>query len=277
MLEFYAAIRLSGRSAHPAVIPNRHSSLSWSEGLQLGGRRLGKASPWRSSLNELSGEVTFTPGENKKGGAKKMERSVVSISRTLGAGGEEIGRLCSKELGYAYTDDDVIVHAAERAGVSPETIGQVEHSQSLLARILDSAGSGPVLGPVYHSADPAFWSNAPALYQDLIERVIRETARNGRVVIVAHGASIPLAGMPGLLRVLITASPKVRGERIRGADLDEQKAQETIEASDKERARFFRRFYNLEQELPTQYDLVVNTDDFSVDEAAKLIVSAAKG
>ncbi len=205
-----------------------------------------------------------------------MERSVVSISRTLGAGGEEIGRPCSKELGYSYMDDDVIVQAAERAGVSPETIGEVEHSQSLLARILDSAGSGPVSGPIYHSADPTFWSNAPALYQDLIVRVIRETARNGRIVIVAHGASIPLAGMPGLLRVLITASPKVRGERIRGADLDEQKAQETIEASDKERARFLRRFYNLERELPTHYDLVVNTDDLSVDEAAKLIANAAK-
>jgi len=33
-----------------------------------------------------------------------MESTVVSISRTLAAGGEEIGRLVARELDYRYVD-----------------------------------------------------------------------------------------------------------------------------------------------------------------------------
>ena len=172
----------------------------------------------------------------------------------------------------------IIVRAAERAGVSPETVEEIEHSQSLLAQILGTMGTGSDRGPLFGPAAPNFWSDAPVLYRDWIERVIRSTARRGQVVIVAHGSSIPLAGMGGLLRVLITASTTVRVERLtETADLDEQRAQKAIEDSDRERGRFFRRFYNIEQELPTHYDIVVNTDMLTMEEAAKLIISAAKG
>ena len=206
-----------------------------------------------------------------------MERSVVSISRTLGSGGEEIGRLISQELGFSYVDDEIIVHAAERAGVSPDTVEEIEHSQSRLAQILGGMGTDSG-GGLLSSAPPNFWSDSPVIYRDWIERVIRNTARKGQVVIVAHGSSIPLAGMSGLLRVLVTASPTVRAERLtRTADQDELGAQKAIEDSDRERGRFFRRFYNIEQELPTHYDIVVSTDVLTVEEAAKFIISAAQG
>ncbi len=206
-----------------------------------------------------------------------MERSVVSISRTLGSGGEEIGRLISQELGYSYVDDEIIVNAAEKAGVSPETVEELEHSQSRLAQILGAMDTEPYRG-LLSSAPPNFWSDSPVIYRDWIERVIRNTARRGQVVIVAHGSSIPLAGMSGLLRVLVTASLDTRVERLTGTDdHDEQQAQKAIEDSDRERARFFRRFYNLEEELPTHYDIVVNTDVLTVEEAAKVVISVAKG
>ena len=161
-----------------------------------------------------------------------MELSVVCISRTLGSGGEEIGRLISQELGFNYVDDEIIVHAAEMAGVSPDTVEEIEHSQSLLAQILNTMGSGSNLAPQL-SNDPTFWSNSPVIYRDWIERVIRNTARRGQVVIVAHGSSIPLAGMSGLLRVLVTASLDTRVERLTGTDdHDEQQAQKAIEDSD---------------------------------------------
>jgi cytidylate kinase len=43
------------------------------------------------------------------------------------------------------------------------------------------------------------------------------------------------------------------------------------------RRDFLRRFYDIEDELPTHYDLVVNTDVLSVEEAARLVVQAASG
>ena len=95
---------------------------------------------------------------------------------------------------------------------------------------------------------------------------------------VAHGASIPLAGMSGLLRVLVTASATVRAERLMGvSNQGEREVKKAIQDSDRERQNFFRSFYNLRQELPTHYDLVVNTDRLDLPGAARLIVTAAKG
>ena len=45
--------------------------------------------------------------------------------------------------------------------------------------------------------------------------------------------------------------------------------------SDAGRRDYLRRFYNVDNELPTHYDLVVNTDALSVEQAAELISRAA--
>ncbi len=203
-----------------------------------------------------------------------MEISVVSISRTLGAGGEEVGRLVADELGFRYVDDEVVVRASAQAGVSPATIAQTEHSQSLSERIREAISGGHTQfegAQISLSADREH-------YQGLIQWVVQDMAREGQVVFVAHGTSITLANMSGNLRVLITGSPEVRSERLMGVDsLNQRQARKAIQDSDRERRNFFRRFTNLRQELPTHYDLVVNTDRLAVPEAAKMVLLAAKG
>ncbi len=206
-----------------------------------------------------------------------MSCRVICISRSLGAGGEEVGRMGAKELGFRYADEEIIIKAAEKAGVSPETVAQAEHTPSLIARILESMARTP--------PTPEGWSGAAILpsnttldYGSLIEKVVRETANEGDVVIVAHGASITLGDLRGVLRVLVTASPAVRAERlVREAKLDEQAARKAIDESDHQRREYLRRFHNVQRELPTHYDLVINTDVLTVTLATRLIVSAAKG
>ena len=75
---------------------------------------------------------------------------------------------------------------------------------------------------------------------------------------------------------LVTASSKTRAERL-AADKgsNERQATREIQHSDKERKSFFKRFYNLDEELSTHYDLVVNTDVLSPEGAAKVIAHAA--
>ena len=205
-----------------------------------------------------------------------MESTVVSISRTLAAGGEEIGRLVARELDFRYVDDEIITRASEYAGVSPENVARVEQSQSLIARIIEAMGTGAIEGIVIPLPDAPIVPES-RLYQNLIQRVIRETAEAGKVVFVAHGTSVPLANTSGVLRVFVTASPEVRAERLMAlTDVGERQAKKAIQDSDRERQKFFRRFYNLRQELLTQYDLVVNTDRFTVPEAVRLIVAASK-
>ena len=204
-----------------------------------------------------------------------MGNKAVSISRTLGAHGEEVGRLVATELGFRYVDNEIINKAAERAGVSPEAVASNEKTQPLLTRILDAIAKAPV-EPEMMVAQATHPVNLTSAYEDLIEQVIVETAQQGDVVILAHGASIPLAKVASVLRVLVTASEATRAERV-AADqgLDQKAAAKACEESDKERERYFERIYELNRELPTHYDLVVNTDALTAEQAAHIISGAA--
>lgn len=207
-----------------------------------------------------------------------MAFHVVTIARTLGAGGEDVGRAVAAEMGFAYADDEIISAAAERAGVSAAAIAKVEQRPGLIARILDSMGSVPIDPSVYYGhalAMPAL--DAPVGYDELIRDVIVGTATRGKVVIVAHGSGICLAGSPGVLRVLVTASPDARASRVAsatGADTD--RAKKAVADSDSQRQDFLKRFYSVKQELSTNYDLVLNTDVLAAADAAKVVVAAAR-
>ncbi len=201
-----------------------------------------------------------------------MAYSIITIARTLGAGGEGLGRLLAGELGMRYVDGEIIEAAAARAGITPPEMARAEGRKGLVQRILDGfalAGGG--------SDAPS----TPALsgakgYEQLIVDVIRETAAAGNAVIVAHGAAIPLADVKGTLRVLVTAPYKVRVARLATNGLGDVAARRNVDESDASRADFLDRFYDLESEEPTHYDLVVNTERLTVDEAARAILSMAR-
>ena len=134
-----------------------------------------------------------------------MPSRVVCISRTLGAGGEEVGYAVASSLGFRYIDEEIVVRAATQADVEP--------------------------------------------------------------AIVAHAAAQALGPRAGVLRVLVTASPQTRERRVAAARrLSERDAANVIERSDGERRDYFRRFHNVDDEQPTDYDLVINTDLLSVEQ-----------
>jgi cytidylate kinase len=111
----------------------------------------------------------------------------------------------------------------------------------------------------------------------VIVEAIREVAERGRVVIVSHAASIPLAGRRDVLRVLVTASEETRAQRAARDGLSSPAdSARFVRDNDAGRADYFQRFYGIERELPTHYDLVINTDALTAEEAADVIVAAAR-
>ena len=205
-----------------------------------------------------------------------MDCRVICVSRSLGARGEEVARLVADSLAFRYVDDEIVSRAAEVAGVSPETVEKAERTPPLVVRILEAMAAAPPAEPSGAAVLP-FLTQTSRGYQEVLERVIRETAQASNVVIVAHGASIPLTGMPALLRVFVTASPETRARRIaQERSLDERAARKEVGDSDGQRREFLRRFYEVSRESPTHYDLVVNTDVLSPGQAASVVVAAAR-
>lgn len=204
-----------------------------------------------------------------------MNNSVISISRAMSAGGDDVARDVAEKMGFRFIDDEIIEVAAQKAGVSPSTIADVERTPSLIDRILKHLGNNPI--EAGHGAYVPVVLDASESYEDLIAQVIRETAQAGKAVILAHGASIALRDVPGVFRALITGSPEVRTERYaRESGLNSSDARKEIEKSDKARREFLQRLYNVQHELPSHYDLVVNTDRISPTAAGDLIATAAR-
>jgi hypothetical protein len=203
---------------------------------------------------------------------------IVTIARTLGAGGEDVGQAVAEQLGFRYADDEIIAAAAERAGVDKSAVERAERRPSLVARILDSMATLPVEPSLYYGHALSVPSGeAPVGYDELIRDVILGTATLGNVVIVAHGAGICLANMSGVLRVLVTASAELRASRVaKASSVDIERARKAVAQSDRDRQDFLRRFYNVREELSTHYDVTVSTDALSAGEAAQLVTGAAR-
>ncbi len=191
-----------------------------------------------------------------------MPAAVVCISHLTGAHGSEVGEAVASRLGYVCVDEEIVARAAEKAGVEAADVADAERRRSFLERLreeLPDLGAPP---PAEH-------------HRELIREAIHETADAGNVVIVAHAASIALAGREGILRVLVTASANTRELRLADGLVDEE-TEAAVRDSDAARADYLDRFYGVEPELPTHYDIVVNTDVLTVEQAAAAIALLAE-
>jgi cytidylate kinase len=204
-----------------------------------------------------------------------LQRRTICISHATGAGGATVGRAVAEQLGFRYVDDEVISEAAEWAELDPAFVADAERRKPFIARLLGSAAEKGSAAPRLTSADSARALPTDADVRRLITAAVTSVAREGSVVIVAHAASFAVAGAE-VLRVLVTASPETRVRRI-AADrgTDEEKAERQLKAEDAGRADYLRRFYGIEQELPTHFDLVVNMDTLTPTDAADIIIAAS--
>lgn len=204
---------------------------------------------------------------------------VVCISHSTGAGGEEVGRLVADRLGFLYVDEEIVARAAAKGGIEPADVADQERRRSVAGRLLDALAQGggeawALGGGPPRSGDE--WSSDEV--RALIRETIEQTAARGKVVIVAHAASRALPAGPDALRVFVTASPATRAGRVCDEQgLDEKQGARAVKDADAGRRDYLRRFYDVDEERPTDYDLVVNTDVFSPEQTAELVSRAASG
>jgi len=191
----------------------------------------------------------------------------------------EVAQGVAAELEYTIVDEEIVFKAAEAADLDPSVIADAERRLSFIERALAGVGAGADSSALALAGGMGYYAGS-GLGEDvraLIIQAIEETADRGNVVIAAHAASHALASRADAMRVLVTASPETRRARVAEEQgLGEKDAAKAIERSDSARADYLKRFYGARRELPTQYDLVVNTDRLSPDEAVGLVVLAAQ-
>lgn len=209
-----------------------------------------------------------------------MNRTVITIARQMGSGGDLVGVELAKTLGISLIDQQIINDAAAAAGVSPETMLQAETAPSMLERMLEYLGqhTGGLDPLTDFSMEGAY---TPALtgdsYRGLIEQVIRKTAAESDAVILRHAGGVVLREVPYVFRVLICAPARVRIQRLQDHEhLSAAEAERRIRDDDKNRTDFFQTYYKVNWLNPALYNLCLNTERLDDDSAVDVIIHAHK-
>lgn len=226
---------------------------------------------------------------------------VVTVSGYIASGAREVGQAAAQLLGVDFVDQQLMVQAAQRCGVTVGTVAEHderygsfrERLSSLLRTFLErSAASGAdpltgatglevILSRTY--AEMAAEHEEPqlsdSLYLKTMTLIIQELALPGKgnIVLLGRGSQMILAETPRALHVLCVAPQKVRALRLaerEGIGLEE--ATRRTADSDRARAAFYRKFWKVDFQSPTLYDLTIDTSRLSYDVAADLVSAAAR-
>ncbi len=212
-----------------------------------------------------------------------MSSNVICISGSDGAHARNVAIAVGEALGFRVINEEIVARAAAEAGVDQQAIQDVEQRKTAVTKVLGVLSSWGAAGDpqfmLYADADLA--QNAASMrpseeLRRLIRSAIEEFMAAGDVVILAHAASQSLTGRSRVLRVLVTASRRKRSANLaESLQIDARDADALVKKGDAGRADYLKRFYGIESELPTHYDIVVNTDDLTPEAGAAAIVSLA--
>lgn len=118
---------------------------------------------------------------------------------------------------------------------------------------------------------PSSWT----LVHKTCESILR-VAQLGRCIFIGRGADLITDRLEHGFHVRLVGSVEIRIERMMSlTGLDRPAAEARIAEQDRARRRFVKKYFDEDIDNPLLYELVINTDHFSLDEVARLIAEAA--
>ncbi|CAB1058932.1 hypothetical protein D1BOALGB6SA_3690 [Olavius sp. associated proteobacterium Delta 1] len=199
--------------------------------------------------------------QHKEKPEEKAIVPVVTISREPGSGGRIVAQNLAARLGFEVFHQEVLHEMAKRAEVSEQLLATLdERGLSILEDWISS---------LVH--DRHLW---PDQYLQHLLNVIGTLGKHGRAVVVGRGANFVLPPEQRF-RVRITAPQRRRFKNVaREFKLSPDEAKRRVIKTESNRKAFIRKYFNADIADPTNYDLVINTETLTVDNAVDVIGAA---
>jgi cytidylate kinase len=193
----------------------------------------------------------------KAGRAAPRPEPVIAISREYGAGGAAVGQAVAAQLGFSYWNREIVQEIARSTNLSTTLVASRDerHDPALLAtyrELLDR-------------------KLATSRYFTELVKVVHTIAAHGSAVMVGRGVVFMLPPERVLrVRVVCPLAQRIKNLVERG----EAAARTEIAAVDAERRAFVKDHLDGNIELPSAYDLHVNSGSYGVERAAQVVVAA---
>jgi predicted nucleic acid-binding protein len=210
---------------------------------------------------------------------------MITMSRQLGAEGEEIARDVAETLGLRVVGQEII-HEAMRAGV-PEEIaiepekgkrGWIERALHWFDRVQTLPASPGILMDSSVTPISAGLVSSEDYYLSVMESIIFDITQRQDVLLLGRAGQMIFRNHPGCFHVRIVAPVEKRVSIVQqrfgvARDIALQK----IERSDKARADFLRSHYSVDIDDARLYNLCINTGAVPKETAVRPIADAVTG
>lgn len=224
---------------------------------------------------------------------------VITVSGQMTGGAREVGRRVAALLGIDFVDQQLMVEAARRCGVPVGAVAQHDERAATFRQRISAAINSLLESSAATGADPAAGGAGleavlsqtyadmarpqeqagitDKRYLETMTALIREIASSNRVVILGRGSQMILRDMPHVLNALCVAPADVRYRRAaEREEISVEEAKKQAVQHDQARAAFHRKFWKVDVDDPTLYDITVDTCRLSFDLSAEIIAAAAR-
>ena len=204
--------------------------------------------------------------------------AVITLSRQLESGGDEVARLLCERLGYQRFDKVAMAQLGQEMGLATGAIQGATDFKPAAKGLLER-WFGNYEDPI--TGDPntlTFGLRSDAL-QDLtianLMDIINAGYKKGNVVIVGRGGMAALQNKPDVLHVRILAPVALRVKRLMEHEsLMQEDAQKRIRERDLSDVGWIKRYFGLDSHEPSLFDLIINTAKYTPADAVDLILKA---
>jgi len=210
------------------------------------------------------------------------ERFVITISRELGSGGHTVGQKLAEKLNVRFCDKDVIQGLEKQFNLTPTAIEQLKgKKKNWFADFVKYFSPGQ--GAAVFSPEDGIYGKEynPDVTPDdifLAEReILLGLAAESSCIITGRSGFFVLKNHPNKLDIFLTASRDHRIDRVmRKQCLERAIAEEVIDEVDKSRQNYVKRYAGVDRYDSRNYDLVMNMDSLTEDEAVEIILKYLK-
>lgn len=177
---------------------------------------------------------------------------VITIARTHGSGGHEIGLKVSERLGIKFYDKEMISATAARLGLSADKVSDIDQTYS----IRHSGRDGSIF--------------------ETQSQIIIDAAKES-CVIIGRCADYVLKDRPYCLNIFVRCDEDYAVTMIRNKDnLSESQAREVIRLKDNAREKHYNHYTGQKWKDPLHYDLVINTAKIGIESAVDIVCNAVE-
>lgn len=195
-------------------------------------------------------------------------KKIITIGRQFGSGGREIGEKLAQKLNYTFYDKNLIILAAEKGGMSHETLGAADEKAANPWLYAAMTQTGQTSINMNISTNDTLFA--------LQSQIIKDIAKTENAVIVGRCSDYILRNEEvELLNVFIYAPTEARVKRImERMEVTEQQALQLIKKNDKQRKCYYDFYTDKKWASHSSYDLNIDSNRFGVDKAVEIIAKA---